>query len=245
MYTNIDFIQEINLQRASYGAQFGGPGAAVVSVQSKAGSGTYHGVAFGFFRTQATSANDTFNKIGGIPTAMASAADYGYGFGGALWIPGLMKNRSTKTFFYFGQEYLRSAFGTTQTITNIPTAAQRAGTFVTPVCVAYSQGTCVTMSDQVPTINPIAQEYLKDIINKVPLPNNPLDSQGLIYNAVGINNETQTFIRIDHQFNSKASAWMCSSSSARALRSMSAIMATSASTRPRMKTSTSPPPVNM
>ncbi len=206
-YASIDFIQEINLQRASYGAQFGGPGSAVVSVQTKAGSSTYHGVAYGFFRTQATSANDSFNKIGGIPTAMARAADYGYGFGGALYIPFLMKDRSTKTFFYVGQEYLRSAFGVTQTVTNIPTAAQRAGTFVTPVCIAYSQGNCVTMSTQVPTINPIAQEYLTDIINKVPLPNNPLDSQGLIYNAVGINNETQTFIRIDHQFSPNLSVF--------------------------------------
>ncbi len=35
------------------------------------------------------------------------------------------------------------------------------------------------------------------------MPNNPTDPQGLITQATGFNNETQTLIRIDHQFNSK------------------------------------------
>lgn len=63
------------------------------------------------------------------------------------------------------------------------------------------------MTNTITTIDPTAQAYLKDAINFVPLPNNPIDPQGLIYNSPGSNNETQTIIRIDHQFNSKLSAF--------------------------------------
>src|SRR6202012_1495707 len=45
------------------------------------------------------------------------------------------------------------------------------------------------------------------IINSLPAPNNPNDPQGLITQATGFNNETQTLIRVDHQFSEKFSAF--------------------------------------
>ena len=51
-FPGVDFIQEINLQRASYGPEFGGGGAAFVSVQTKSAGTDFHGGAFGFFRSQ-------------------------------------------------------------------------------------------------------------------------------------------------------------------------------------------------
>lgn len=208
-FPGIDFIQEINLQRASYGAEFGGPGAAVVSVQTRSGASAFHGGAFGFFRSQIFNANTYFNNLAGIPRGGVRYADFGYDIGGPVYIPKISSRSAPKTFFFFGQEYLRSESTTTQTITNIPTLAQRSGAFSSPVCTAYSaKGACTAMTNSITAIDPTAGQYLKDIINKLPAPNSPTDVQGLIANEAGYNNETQTLIRIDHQFNSKLSVFL-------------------------------------
>ncbi len=206
-FPGIDFIQEINLQRADYGAEFGGAGAAFVSVQTKSGSTAFHGSAFGFFRSQVTNANSFFNKLAGIPIGGEKYADFGYGIGGPVWIPHLTNREHTKTFFFLGMQFLRSENSVQQTITNQPTAQQRAGIFSVPVCVAYTAGKCTTTTTSITQIDPTAQEYLKDIVGNAPDPNNPNDPQGLIWQAPGFNNENQTLIRIDHQFNDKLSVF--------------------------------------
>ena len=203
-FPSVDFIQEINLQRASYGAEFGGAGAAVVSVQTKSGGTNFHGGAFGFFRSQIFNANTFFNNLAGVPRGGQRYADFGYYAGGPVWIPKLTDRHNAKTFFFFGQEFLRSENAVQQTITNLPTAAQRAGNFNVPVCASYNAaGRCATTTTNISAINPIAQQYLTGIVDKLPLPNNPSDPQGLITQAVGYNNESQTMIRVDHQFSDK------------------------------------------
>jgi Carboxypeptidase regulatory-like domain len=206
-FPGVDFIQEVNLQRADYGAEFGGPGAAFVSVQTKSGATDFHGSAFGFFRSQVTNANTYFNKLAGIKIGGQKYADFGYGLGGPVWIPHVTERQHTKTFFFLGMEFLRSENSVQQTITNQPTALQRAGNFSVPVCTAYTAGKCTATTTSITNIDPTAQEYLKDIVDKVPLPNNPNDPQGLIWQAPGFNNEDQTLIRIDHQFNNKLSVF--------------------------------------
>jgi hypothetical protein len=207
-YPGLDFIQEMNLQRSNFGAQNGGSGSAFVSVQTKSGSTTFHGSAFEFFRSQVLNANGFFNNLAGIPRPGNRYNDFGYAVGGPVWIPHLTKRDTTKTFFFFGQEYLRSETAVQQTLSNIPTAAQRQGIFNAPVCVAYNAaGRCTNSATAIKNIDPTARAYLTDIINKTPLPNNPNDPQGLIASAQGFNNETQTMIRIDHRFNDKLSVF--------------------------------------
>jgi len=212
-FPGVDFIQEINLQRADYGAEFGGAGAAFVSVQTKSGSSAFHGGAFGFFRSQILNANAYFNKVV-TPQVVRGGlryADFGYYVGGPVLIPGFNHGNS-KTFFFFGQEYLREASTFPQTITNLSTVGQRSGTFTHPVCIAYNANrtTCTATTTTIPTtrFDPTAQAYLKNIMNNLPAPNAPGgDPQGLTANATGINNESQTLIRIDHQFNQRLSVF--------------------------------------
>jgi hypothetical protein len=106
-FPGVDFIQEINLLRGSYGADIGGPGAAVTSVQTKAGTTDFHGGAFAFFRSQIFNANTPLANLAGLPKLVQRAADFGYYIGGPVWIPGVTKRETSKTFFFFGQEYLR------------------------------------------------------------------------------------------------------------------------------------------
>lgn len=171
---------------------------------TKSGTSQFHGGAFGLLRSQIFNANDVFNKLVPIDRGMERYNDYGYFLGGPVWFPGLTSRRNSKTFFFFGQEFLRSKQAVLQNISNIPTAAQRAGNFATPVCtVNVNPCPAANQVTQITTIDPTAQAYLRDVINFVPLPNNPNDPQGLIFRSPGTNNETQTLIRIDHQFNSK------------------------------------------
>ena len=126
-YPGVDFIQEINLQRAQYGAEFGGPGAAVTSVQTKSGTTSSMVGAFVFVRSTLFNANDYFSKSGGPAAAFRALRRLWLFIGGPVYIPHVTNKGTSKTFFFFGQEFLRSDQGVLQNISNIPTAAQRAG----------------------------------------------------------------------------------------------------------------------
>ena len=205
-YPGIDFIQEINLQRSTFGAQYGGSGSAYVSVASKTGTNQFHGSAYSFVRSQVLNANSYFNNLVGTPKPLVRYNDFGYELDGPLYVPHLMKRESTKTFFVFGQEFLRSEQSTQTTLSNVPTLAQRQGTFTAPVCPTFNACTAATAVTHIaPTA--VAQAYLTDVINNIPLPNSPSDPNGLIISEPGTNNETQTFVRVDHQVNQKISAF--------------------------------------
>lgn len=209
-FPSIDFIAEVNLQRANYGAQYGGPGAAFVSVQTKSGKSAFHGGAFEFYEDSIFNANYYFNKQSEIPRPTNRQEDYGYYISGPVYLPKISPWHSPKTFFFFGQQFLRQEAGQSQTTTNIPTAQQRQGIFNVPICLVYTAGgtNCSTSAPtgyQITNIDPTAQAYLKDVFTHIPTPNAINDPQGVTYNAVGFNNENQTLIRIDHQFNSRYS----------------------------------------
>jgi len=209
-FPSIDFIQEINLQRANFSAESGGAGAGFVIVETKSGGSEFHGGAFGFFRSQVFNANTYFGNQAGLPLGPSRYGDFGFDVGGPVWFPGYTHRHNDKTFFFFGQQFLRSLTAVTTTTSNLPTLAERTGTFPTPVCIAYNSAgtTCINSSTSIASIDPIAQEYMKDMIGKLPVPNVPTDPHGITSNAIGTNNENQTLIRIDHQFNDKLSVFL-------------------------------------
>jgi hypothetical protein len=205
-YPGIDFIQEMNPQRSTFGAQYGGSGSAFVSITTKSGNSNFHGSAYDFLRSQVLNANDYFNNLVGAPRPSLRYGDFGYEVGGPVWLPHITNRQKTKTFFVAGQEFLRSKSSIQATLTNVPTAQQRTGAFNAPVCTAYnSAGTCTASSTSISAVDPEAQAYLKDVIDRIPLPNSPTDPQGLITPEPGTNNETQTFARVDHHFNDRFS----------------------------------------
>ncbi len=207
LFPSIDAIQEMSLLRNSYGAQFGGSGSVIVSMETRSGTTDFHGGAYEFFRSQILDANNYFNNLVGIARPGIRYNDYGYELGGPLWIPNESGSKATRTFFFFGQELLREETQISETLTNIPTAAQRQGIFHAPVCVAYTNETCTQSTTSISHFDSTALAYLTDIIDRTPLPNSPSDPQGLIATEEGFNNETQTFIRIDRQFYQKLSVF--------------------------------------
>jgi hypothetical protein len=207
LFPSIDAIQETSLLRNTYGAQYGGEGGAIITIETKSGTSAFHGGAFEFFRSQILDANQYFNKLAGVPRPGIRYNNFGYDLGGPVKFPHFMGSKWDHTFFFIAQEYLRSEDQSQETLTNIPTALQRKGLFDAPVCVQYTGGKCSKATTSISQFDPTAQAYLTDVINKTPLPNSPTDPQGLIASQPGYNNETQTVIRIDHTFNQKLSVF--------------------------------------
>jgi carboxypeptidase family protein/TonB-dependent receptor-like protein len=206
-YPSIDAIAQVNLLRAGYGAQYSGNGAAIVNLVSRTGTNQLHGTAYFFLRNQNLNANPYFNNLAGIARQPFRYNNFGFSVGGPVLLPFVSKER-IKTYFFVSGEYLRTAQPTTTTNTNIPTQAERNGIFSAPVCISYNaSGSCTASSTTVKNIDPTAAAYLKDVINKLPLPNSPTDAHGLIASLNGTLNENQTLVRIDHTFNAKWSAF--------------------------------------
>ena len=203
VFPSIDATQEISLLRNTYGAQYGGEGGAIITIETKSGTSAFHGGAFEFFRSQILDANEYFNNLAGVPRPGIRYNNFGYDLGGPVKFPHAMGSKWNHTFFFVAQEYLRSEDQSQETLTNIPTAVQRQGIFNSPVCVQYTGNNCTKTATSISQFDATAQAYLKDVINKTPLPNNPNDPQGLIASQTGFNNETQTIIRIDHTFNQR------------------------------------------
>ncbi len=206
-FPSLDSIQELSLLRNTFGAQYGGEGSAIVSMTTKQGTSQFHGGAYGFFRSQVMNANNYFNNLAKISRPGNRYADFGYQVGGFAPIPGDHR----RTFFFVGQEFLREETPQPGNDSNVPTAQQRMGIFTTAVCVQYSAtGTCATTSNTIPRIDPTAQTYLTDIIDKVGTPAGITatgDPLPLYFSVASYDNETQTFLRIDHNFNDKLSVF--------------------------------------
>jgi len=208
VYPSIESTQELKVLRNSYGAQYGGGGNAQIQIVTRAGGSQYHGDLHFFVRNAIFDANDYFNNYIGTGRPQDDQYTGGLTVGGPLALPHLLSASQLKTFFFYSLEIKRDAVATVENVTNIPTLAERQGTFPTLVCIQRQPApstACTTAGKvyQVPVINPIAQEYLKDVYATFPAPNNPLDPNGLILDQLGTHNETQQLIRLDRAFGSR------------------------------------------
>ncbi len=111
---SIDAIQEFTLQRGSYDAGYGRSGGGQVLVATKQGSSSYHGDAYEFVRNNDFNANEWFTKQGEIASGLPNKPttyhrnDFGYTFGGPIFIPNHYNSDKKKTFFFWSQEWQKS-----------------------------------------------------------------------------------------------------------------------------------------
>ena len=119
-------VEEFQINRSNYAAEFGGASGAVINIVSKRGTNAVHGSAFGFLRHQSLDAGDPFARVleSGVLRRTKPPSKRGQ-FGGSVGGP----IRTDRTFFFAAFEALvrressvvslltdRSIFG--------PTAAQ-------------------------------------------------------------------------------------------------------------------------
>jgi hypothetical protein len=191
-YPSLDSIQEFSVQRGQYGAEYGRGSSGQINVITKSGTNGFHGDLYEFFRNDDLDANNYFNNASSIGRPPLRYNDFGGTIGGPIF--------KDKTFFFFSEEVRRVITYTTFTAL-VPTAAERAGTFPEPVCLNES---CTQTGTQVTTIDPAAQAYLTDIIDKIPLPS-PSCTSGCFLTTVGRNifNLHQEIARVDQVFGPK------------------------------------------
>jgi hypothetical protein len=225
-YPSVDAIAEFKVLRNHYSAEFGRNASGHVNVITKSGTSHFHGDAYEFFRNDKLNANNFFNNLAGRFTTDPNAKppdtivppgdpragkekaprpplrynNFGYTFGGPVYIPGVYNKNKDKTFFFWSQEFRRVITYSTFTAT-VPTELERQGIFSQPVCVVATGNTCTQTATSITNINPVAAAYIKDIYSRMPLPN--LGGNNLLVNARNVFNHRQDLIRIDHHFSSK------------------------------------------
>jgi hypothetical protein len=202
---SIDAIQEFTLERSNYDAAFGRSGGGQIVVATKSGTNSFHGSAYEFNRNNFYNANTFGGRASiadGQPLSSSDTVpierynDFGFTLGGPLFIPKLYHPQKDKTFFFWSEEW-RKASTPGLNVINVPTPAELAGSFTTPVAVAPAG--CVTTAGGVSTISPSC--YSKNAtayLNAFMVNNPPNTSTGqLVTNYSQLNNFRQDIIRLD------------------------------------------------
>jgi Carboxypeptidase regulatory-like domain/TonB-dependent Receptor Plug Domain len=135
VYPSVDAISEFKVLTSNYGAQYGRNGSGTVEVETKGGTQAFHGDAYEFVRNDAFNANNYFNSLyrqGTGTTPPYKKNDFGYTFGGPVYIPHVYNQDKQKTFFFWSQEWRRDRVPATFN-EPVPYSAERTGDF-TDVC---------------------------------------------------------------------------------------------------------------
>ncbi len=115
---NLDSIEEFRVLTANFDPEYGNYNGGIVTVISKAGTGTLHGSAFEFLRNTALDARGYFD-----PTRPAFRQNQ---FGGTLGGP----LRRDRLFFFGDYQGTRTTEGISTGDISVPTLAERSGTFL-------------------------------------------------------------------------------------------------------------------
>jgi len=211
---SVDSIAEFKVQRSSYSAEFGRAGGGMISVVTKTGTNAFHGDVFEFARNNYFAANNFLNNANKLNLGSDGKArvpplhynNFGGTLGGPVWIPGWYHKGSDKnqTFFFFSTEF-RRVITYSAPVATVPTAQEITGAFPHPVCVSYTGNTCNQLTQQVTNINPVAQQYIRDIFSKIALPTGTNTLPSLFRNVY---NFEQELVRIDHSFNQNHRVYM-------------------------------------
>jgi len=191
---NVDAVEQIESSSGWMPAEIGRGAAGFTNIITRAGSNSEHGSVFEFVRNAAFDARNFFDRRsladpGRIPPFVRN--EFGFTNGGPLVVPGIYNGRN-RTFYALQYQGFRQVMGTTQVIP-VPTAAERSGLDTT----AFPGDTLVVPVD--PRIAPL--------LNRYPLPNDPLGPYGARTYAISSKVTTvsdQFSVRLDHQFSARS-----------------------------------------
>lgn len=110
----VDAIQEYQVNRNAFAAEFGFTDGSAINIVTKSGGQKWHGDAFGYFRDQHTEATNFFNGLEGFPKAFSQNVYMGGSLGGPI-----VKN---KLFFFTAYEFQRLDTPFFNSILNSPEA---------------------------------------------------------------------------------------------------------------------------
>lgn len=227
-----DSVQELRVETSSYSAEFGRSGGGTVNIVTKSGTNEYHGNAFYYHQNDAFNANSFVNNRNAVftvdqravPKPVVRRHQYGFTFGGPVWIPKLY-NGKNKTFFFAAWEQRRDS-DPTQGFNSVPTARELQGDFSETVFVrpGSAVGERITIFDPetsrtvngVRTRDPFPGNIIpgarinrvaRNVLGLLPQPNLPGDpiTRRRNFFFSGANRYTRDVFsaRVDHFFNEK------------------------------------------
>lgn len=168
-----DSLQEFKVATNNLSPEYGRFAGGVVNFTTKSGSNEVHGTAWEYFRNKVLDANTFFNNRNGTPVGAFSQNQFGFNFGGPVFIPKIY-NGKNKTFFFVDYEGLRLRQGASYTET-VPTAQERSGDLS-----ALAQGLGKNIYDPLTTCGPASAGYARpcgageSALNRLQFPGNQI-----------------------------------------------------------------------
>ena len=145
VYPSVDAVQDMKVLTSNYDAMYGKSASGSVLVTTRSGTAAFHGDAYEFLRNEAFNARNYFDQPIQHPngslekrTPLYRRQDFGFTFGGPVFIPNTYNVKKDKTFFFASEEF---RFEKTPVAFNqaVPTDAERQGDF-SDVCPAFVPG---------------------------------------------------------------------------------------------------------
>jgi hypothetical protein len=194
---NPDTIQEVRVLQNNYGVQYSLNGAAVVLVETKSGTSTFHGSAFEYFRNKDLNARNFFSAA--VSPLLYNI--FGYTVGGPVYIPGHYNQNRQKTFFFWSEQWAEQDAAQTL-IGASPTAAERAGMF-SGALTNPATGMPFPESGGVTTI-PVNAASLAILNATVPLPNSTPNGLNNYVNGIPqLVNQRDDEIKVDQMISER------------------------------------------
>ncbi len=119
-------IETVNITTNSFDAEQGSAGGAAINVAIKSGTNQFHGVAFERNQNNDMTAVNYFSHTSPLNKNVFN--QYGFAFGGPVWIPKLVHGRNKLFFFADYQGTKRRQYAASTSLT-LPKSAMRSGDF--------------------------------------------------------------------------------------------------------------------
>jgi hypothetical protein len=124
-----DAVEEFKVMTTIYDAQYGRTGGGIINVSSKSGANQYHGTAYEFLKRPGLNANTFSNNAKGLPRQKTGLDQWGFTIGGPIKLGKLYDGRDRTFFFFAGEAYHEDLHFPVESITSVPTVAQKRGDF--------------------------------------------------------------------------------------------------------------------
>jgi Carboxypeptidase regulatory-like domain len=121
---SLEGITEFTVDTNGFKAEYGRASGGNLSFASKGGTNQYHGSAYEFLRNNVFDARSYFEDRRGV----LKQHDFGWSFGGPVWIPKIYKGKD-KTFFFSTMEWFRNRRAGQPFTASVPTPEMYTGDF--------------------------------------------------------------------------------------------------------------------
>jgi hypothetical protein len=169
-----DAVDEVRVETQNTPASYLSGGAGVISLVSKSGGDQFHGSAFGYFRPDALSANEYFNKQSQVESGAANTppAFHRYQEGASIGGPVKAGKFGSRKLFFFGdyEATQQELFDGSNRYT-VPTTAEKSGDFsgdsftiYNPLVPDNSDGTRQSFAgNKITALSPTGQKFLSEM----------------------------------------------------------------------------------